>query len=159
MCYYIQPWFTTLTLIYAFFEGNILLSVVNFVWHAFIDEDDPTNDYVNSMTIVDGLNFTLKEEYHVVHHQYAGAHWTKHEALYEKHASEYKNCLPTAFTKVNIFEVFGFIVAKDYDKLAEVYYEPLNSQKLSKKEIAAIMKRRLQSHGPLLANRVGRTHK
>ena len=46
-------------------------------WHAFVDEDDPTNDYINSTTVVNGLNFTLNEEYHVVHHQYAGAHWDK----------------------------------------------------------------------------------
>jgi len=55
---------------------NILLSVVNFTWHAFIDPDDLSNEYVNSTTIIEGLNFTLAEEYHVVHHQYSGAHWT-----------------------------------------------------------------------------------
>ena len=36
---------------------------------AFIDPHDHENDYVNSVTILDGLNFTLEEEYHVVHHQ------------------------------------------------------------------------------------------
>jgi hypothetical protein len=47
---------------YAFIESNILLAVVQIGWHAFVDEDDPSNDYVNSTTIVNGLNFTLSEE-------------------------------------------------------------------------------------------------
>jgi hypothetical protein len=38
VCWYIHPVFTLFTLIYAFVEGNILLSIVNFVWHGFIGE-------------------------------------------------------------------------------------------------------------------------
>lgn len=62
ICAYIQPVFTLLTLVYAFVEGNLLLAVVQIGWHAFVDEDDPTNDYINSTTIIEGENFTLNEE-------------------------------------------------------------------------------------------------
>jgi hypothetical protein len=64
---YIHPTFCLATIVYSFIEGNILLSVVNWAWHAMIDPDDPSNDYVNSMTVIEGLNFTLGEEYHVVY--------------------------------------------------------------------------------------------
>ena len=57
----LQPAFAAATLLYPLIEANILLSIVNFVWHAFMDPKDPTNDYVVSTTIIDGLNFTLKE--------------------------------------------------------------------------------------------------
>lgn len=158
-CARVHFWFTMATIVYAFVEANILLSVVNFAWHAFIDPNDPSNDYVNSTTIIDGLNFTMGEELHVVHHQYAGAHWSKHQELYLKHATEYKACLPTAFYKVNIFEVFGLCVGKQYEKLADMYYEPLIPDGMTKKELAGILKQRLQTYGPDIAKRVGRTHK
>jgi hypothetical protein len=158
-CWKIHPTFTLLTLVYAFVEGNILLSIVNFVWHGFIDPNDPSNDYVNSTTVVEGLNFTLAEEYHVVHHQYAGAHWTRHQELYLKHAAGYKECVPTAFYKQNLGFIFGYMITQDYAKLAEHYYAPLWPKGMSNAEMQELMRKRLQCHGPALARRVGRTHK
>jgi hypothetical protein len=61
--------FVSVYVLYPVVEGNILLAMVNYTWHAFIDPNDHDNDYVNSVTILDGLNFCLSEEYHVVHHQ------------------------------------------------------------------------------------------
>jgi hypothetical protein len=164
LCWAVHPLFTLLTLIYAFIEGNILLSIVNFgvitlMWHGFIEPSDPSNDYINSTTVVDGLNFTLGEEYHVVHHQYAGVHWTQHKRLYLKHALEYKACIPTAFHKQNVGFIFGYMITQDYAKLAEVYYKPFWPPGMSSSEMQAVLKRRLQCHGPDLARRVGRTHK
>lgn len=155
----IHPLFTLMTLVYAFVEGNILLSVVNYVWHAFIDPDDPANDFVNSTTIVDGENFTLGEEYHVVHHQYAGAHWTRHRELYFKHLASYESCVPTTFHRKNLFEVFGLIVAQDYGALADAFYKPMWPKGMTREEMMHLLKRRLRAHGPDLARRVGRTHK
>lgn len=158
-CWFASPMFTLFTLIYAFVEANILLSVVNFVWHAFIDPDDPSNDYINSTTIIEGLNFTLAEEYHVVHHQYAGAHWTQHSELYFKHMESYKACVPSVFYKQNIFEVFGMIVSKDYTKLAQIYYKPFLPKGITEEDLAQLLKKRLQCHGLALARSVGRTNK
>ena len=66
---YVSPLFALVYVFYPLVEANILLSAVNYTWHAFIDPDDHDNDYVNSTTILDAMHFTLDEEYHVVHHQ------------------------------------------------------------------------------------------
>lgn len=158
-CAFIHLRFTLLALVYPFFEANILLSIVNFVWHAFIEEEKPTDDYINSTTIIEGLNFTLAEEYHVVHHQYAGVHWTKHKQLYERHQEQYTRYPPSAFYKVNIFELFYFIVTGQYQQLVKLYYRPLLQPGWSDEKLAELLKRRLQCHGLALANRVGRTYK
>jgi len=157
-CAYVQPLFTLCTLVYAFVEGNVLLSVVQIGWHAFVDEDDPTNDYINSTTIVDGVNFTLNEEYHVVHHQYAGAHWGKYVPLYEKHAEGYQACVPTIFQGLNLFELYGMVVANAWDELADKFYHPLNPG-LSKEELILVLKKRVRSSGKKLAATVGRTQR
>jgi hypothetical protein len=143
-------------LFYPLVEGNILLSIVNYTWHAFIDPSDPSNDYVNSTTVIEGQNFCLKEEYHVVHHQYAGVHWSKHRELYEKHLPEYKKVKATIFYAENLFVIFGAIVAKDYNKLAELYFEP-ESTGMTKQQIADMMRDRLRTCGPEIAKNIGRT--
>jgi hypothetical protein len=155
---YAHTQFALCTVVYAFVEGNILLSVVNYTWHAFIEPTEPSNDYVNSTTIVEGLNFTLGEEYHVVHHQYAGAHWTRHRALFEKHLPRYRACVATGFFKVNIFEVFGLIVGRQYAQLAKLYYKPFRAD-VTDEELVALIKRRLRCHGPDIAKQVGSTHR
>ena len=43
--------FAFVAVIYPLIEGNILLALVNYTWHIFVEED---NDYVNSLTIVNG---------------------------------------------------------------------------------------------------------
>jgi len=157
LCWQMHALFTFCTIIYALVEGNILLSAVNWTWHAFIDPNDPQNDYINSITIIEGLNFTLGEEYHAVHHQYAGMHWTKNTELFEKHKDGYtaKGMVPCVFYKCNIFELWGNIVFKNYDGVANYFHEPY-SQGKSKKELAELMKMRLQTHGPEIAKLQGK---
>mmetsp|Transcript_34814 Transcript_34814/g.84153 ORF Transcript_34814/g.84153 Transcript_34814/m.84153 type:complete len:498 (-) Transcript_34814:323-1816(-) len=141
------PTFTIVYVLYPVVEGNILLAMVNYTWHAFIDPSDPENDYVNSVTILEGLNFCLKEEYHVVHHQYAGIHWSRHEEKYEEHLDEYIGCTATVFEKCNIFVIWGMIVAKDYEGLTQHYVQlnPDKSKHLTKQQLAQLLKERLQS--------------
>jgi hypothetical protein len=73
--YALSPMWCFVSVVWAFFEGNLLLSVINWVWHAFIDPEAPDNEFTNSTTIVHGEHFIFHEEYHVVHHQNGGAHW------------------------------------------------------------------------------------
>eukprot|EP00937_MAST-01D_sp_MAST-1D-sp2_P002262 g2262.t1 len=140
----LAPLFTAATLLYPLIEANLLLAIVNFTWHAFNDPDDPENEFVISTTIIDGLNFTLREEYHVVHHMYAGVHWSKHQELFEKHKAEYKAARGTLFYGLNLFELFGMCVAKDYDQLAEKYHGQCVGIEMGKSEVATMLKRRLQ---------------
>ena len=50
------------------------------------------------------------------------------------------------------------IMAADYKKLAEIFHRDFKQGK-SDDEIAEILKRRLQCHGPELACRIGKTNK
>mmetsp|Transcript_29057 Transcript_29057/g.68300 ORF Transcript_29057/g.68300 Transcript_29057/m.68300 type:complete len:531 (-) Transcript_29057:120-1712(-) len=142
----VSPTFAAFYIVYPLIEGNILLGAVNYTWHAFIDPNDHDNDYVNSVTILNGLNFTLNEEYHVVHHQHGGVHWSRNKELYEKHIDEYKKHTATVFKDCNLFVIWGMIVAKDYDGLVDnfVQYEEDESKKLSREELAQLLKERLQ---------------
>eukprot|EP01128_Nolandella_sp_AFSM9_P000583 TRINITY_DN10733_c0_g1_i1.p1 TRINITY_DN10733_c0_g1~~TRINITY_DN10733_c0_g1_i1.p1 ORF type:complete len:416 (-),score=103.92 TRINITY_DN10733_c0_g1_i1:127-1374(-) len=145
--YAVSPIFTLAYMVYPLFDSNLLLSMVNFTWHAFIDPENIDDDYVNSTTVLDAQNFILGEEYHVIHHASAGVHWTKHTPLFEKDlAAGFYDCpKSSSFTGTNLFIIFGHIVGQKYEELAKLQYDPENQSKLTLKEKAAILRRRLQT--------------
>merc|ERR1712232_85786 len=48
-------WFFAIgVVVFPFFEAGLLLAAVNWSWHAFINPDDPEDEFVQSITILDG---------------------------------------------------------------------------------------------------------
>ena len=115
--YFVSPTFAIVYLFYPVLQSNFIISAINYTWHAFIQPGDAQNRHINSTTIYNGEYFILEEEYHAIHHLYAGVHWTKHKTLYERHLKDCKT--PTCFYNINVFELWGMIVFRSYDKLAE----------------------------------------
>jgi len=120
---YYDPLFAFAYILFPFFENVILLSAVNWSWHAFNNPDDPEDEYVGSITILDGNINVLNEDAHVVHHQYPGAHWSEHPRLTDKHWDVYAEKQATVFRKTHAFEIFGLVVGRQYDKLAEKFVD------------------------------------
>lgn len=102
--------------IYPMAQGLVIISAINYTWHAFVQPGDEQNRLINSTTIVNGEYFILEEQYHAVHHLYAGVHWTTHAAMYERHKDDCK--VPTRFYRLSVFELFAMIVLRDYAGLA-----------------------------------------
>ena len=78
--------------------------------------------------------------------QYGGVHWSRNKELYYKHVDEYKKCTATVFQGCNLFVIWGMIVNKDYEGLCDnfVQYEEDESKRLSKPELAQLLKERLR---------------
>ena len=127
---YYGGFFAFAYLVYPFLEQTLMLSGINWVWHAFLDPNDVENEYVQSITILGGTINVLNEDSHVVHHQYPGFHWSKHPKLLTKHADEYKSSLGSVFYGTHTFEVLALILMADYEKLADrfVGYMPDNAE-------------------------------
>ncbi|KAJ1457888.1 hypothetical protein M885DRAFT_598571 [Pelagophyceae sp. CCMP2097] len=132
---------------YPLLEQTLLLSGVNWTWHAFVDPTNPgSSPFVESVTIVQGRINVLQEDSHVVHHQYPGAHWAEHPRLLLKHGKGYD--LASLFCKTHVFELLGLILLRDYEKLANRYvgHLPPNGA-----EAAAGGARLLPDHGAVAA--------
>uniref|UniRef100_A0A7S2J590 Fatty acid desaturase domain-containing protein n=1 Tax=Haptolina brevifila TaxID=156173 RepID=A0A7S2J590_9EUKA len=112
-------WFSFAYIIYPFLEQSVMLSGINWVWHAFLDPNDVENEYVQSITILGGTINVLNEDSHVVHHQYPGVHWSTHPKLLTKHGKAYETRLGSVFYGTHTFEMLALILLRDYDKLAE----------------------------------------
>jgi hypothetical protein len=120
----ISPAWAAASLGWAFVEGNILLCMVNWVWHCFIAPEDPLNPYVVSTTIVRGKEFIFAEEYHAVHHALPGLHWQRYQEAFEKGVAKggYKKAI--VLRDENLFVVWGMIVFRNYAGLAKLVHDP-----------------------------------
>mmetsp|Transcript_38503 Transcript_38503/g.61036 ORF Transcript_38503/g.61036 Transcript_38503/m.61036 type:complete len:518 (-) Transcript_38503:52-1605(-) len=119
----LSPLFTICYLIFPAGENILLLACIQWCWHGFVDERDPENPYVGSITILGGPIDVMSEDYHVVHHQYPGAHWASHEARFKKHKEEYGSRESAVFEQTHAFEMFFLIILKEYRQMAEKYID------------------------------------
>lgn len=132
-CMITSTWYILWTVVWAFVEGNALLSVVNLVWHMFLDENG--DEFVGSTTIVNGTEFIFSEEYHAVHHKYPGIHHSQYKSAYQQDCD--KNKYSIVFENVNIFELGFTAMLRDYEHLKSMVKDP-------KPDTVETLKRRLR---------------
>ena len=123
MFFRLSPIFAVAYILYPLLENVILLACIQWCWHAFLDPQNPENPYVGSITVLQGPINVLGEDFHVVHHQYPGTHWTTHQAKYEKHLSEYTKLKGAVFENTHAFEMFFLIILKKYREIAERFHD------------------------------------
>ncbi|EAS07351.1 fatty acid desaturase family protein (macronuclear) [Tetrahymena thermophila SB210] len=127
---------------YAFLENVFFISLYNWTWHAFIDPEEPTNEYVNSITIIDGTYNVIDRDLHVVHHAYPGVHWSKYRKIFENDKEIYTKRKGTLFKQTQAKELFFLIIFKKYDKMVEKFIFPDN---MSHEEKVTFLQKRLRS--------------
>mmetsp|Transcript_5593 Transcript_5593/g.10505 ORF Transcript_5593/g.10505 Transcript_5593/m.10505 type:complete len:418 (+) Transcript_5593:60-1313(+) len=123
MCAIKSPIFAVSYILYPFFENVVLLACINWSWHSFLHPGDPEDEFVGSVTILDGPINVLNEDFHVVHHQYPGCHWSEHPEKVRKHWPEYIEHQATCFRATHAFEIFVFVITRDYDALARKFVD------------------------------------
>jgi len=106
---------------YPFLENVFLLACVSWSWHAFVNPENPPDEYVQSLTILGGSINVLNEDAHVVHHQYPGVHWSKNASMLQKHATVYGDRLGSVFWGTHTFEILALVLLADYEQLAEKF--------------------------------------
>lgn len=143
----VSPSFALLYVSFPFWEATILLAAINWSWHAFIEPEDLGNDYVQSLTILDGRVNVLNEDAHVIHHCHPAAHWTTHPDLVSKRWNGYVSNAASVFRGTHAFEIFGMSVARDYDALAEKFVDlkgERDGNLMTHDETVKMIKRRLR---------------
>ncbi len=120
----------------------LFLGAVAYTWHAFAEPDDPGNDYVSAVTLLDGHYNVFNEDYHVVHHQASQLHWTENPAHYQSHLDEYRRNFATVFRDTQTFELFFWIVLRRYDLMADHFVDLGGT--LTRAQILDLLRRRLQ---------------
>ncbi|MEZ4340587.1 MAG: hypothetical protein R3B82_28535, partial [Sandaracinaceae bacterium] len=117
--------------------------------HAFVDPDEPDNDYKSSITCINGRynRRCFNDGYHISHHLVANRHWTDHPGELEDHLEAYRENDAIIFEGIDFFLVWVLLMLRRYDTLADHFVE-LREEPRSKEEIIALFKRRLTKFSP-----------
>lgn len=127
---------------------RILFMVGNWAQHAFVDSDDPGNEYRNSTTITNsGYNQRCYNDgYHVVHHLKPGMHWSEMADEFEKNRQRYAAEDAIVFdTGIgDHWPVFFYLMTGRYNMLERHLWRPSGDTRTSEERIA-MLKQRVQS--------------
>eukprot|EP00929_Paragymnodinium_shiwhaense_P006731 TRINITY_DN1106_c0_g2_i11.p1 TRINITY_DN1106_c0_g2~~TRINITY_DN1106_c0_g2_i11.p1 ORF type:complete len:554 (-),score=80.35 TRINITY_DN1106_c0_g2_i11:346-1944(-) len=138
-----NPVFCICYWLYPHMEACVGLGAIAYLWHAFVDEEDPGNQFVNSVTILDGHDNVFNEDYHVVHHHFPAVHWTEVPAQFAKDKDRYAECTATIFRDTEQGMLLKMLFSKDFDGMARHFVDLTG--KLSHDEIKELLIRRLKA--------------
>ncbi len=134
---------TLVAFVVPWFMIHLLMMIGNWGQHAFIDERQPGNSYVNSITCINsGYNArAFNDGYHIGHHVKSNRHWTEMPKDFLDNLDRYgkEGCI--VFERLDFFIVSILLFLKQYDFLARRFVR-MPGDTRSHEEIVAFLKAR-----------------
>ncbi len=129
---------------------RFMLMAGNWAQHAFVDPDDPSNDY---RTVVSFINSPynhrcFNDGYHLGHHLKANRHWLEMPAAFLAQQPEMVRQQSIVFRKLDYFMIFVLLMLKQHRVLARYFVNLDPDTPLDQETIIALIKHRLRKLSP-----------
>ena len=129
---------------------RFMLMAGNWAQHAFVDPDDPTNDYKTVITFINSPynHRCFNDGYHLGHHLKASRHWLDMPADLLEKREKMIEARSLVFNKLDYFMIFVLLMTKRYRTLTKYFVQLDPKAPLSEEEILELFHRRLQRFEP-----------
>jgi len=136
---------TLIVFILPFVIVRFAMMAGNWGQHAFIDANDPGNNYRNSITCINSVynRRCFNDGYHIGHHISPHRHWTDMPSDFLKNKDKYVEEKAIVFEGMDFQEVWLWLMLKRYDVLASKFVN-INDAYQSDEEIITFLKTRTQ---------------
>lgn len=136
---------TLLVCIFPLFFCRLVSMLGNWTQHAFVDADDPSNPYKNSVNCINtSYNKTCwNDGYHVIHHLRPGMHYTEMPLEFIRLKDSFAENKAIVFDSLNYLHIFLFLLTGRYDKLVR-HLVNINNVFASDEEAVMLMKSRTE---------------
>jgi len=129
---------------------RFMLMAGNWGQHAFIDPDDPKNDYKTVITFINSPynHRCFNDGYHLGHHLRASRHWLDMPADFHAKREEMIAARSLVFRKLDYFMIFVLLMTRSYKTLTKFTVQLDTDNPLSEEELIALFKQRVQRFDP-----------
>jgi|SRR6185437_1217649 len=136
---------TFMVFMLPFFIARFGMMAGNWAQHAFIDQNNPGNSFVNSISCINtGYNKRcFNDGYHIGHHLRPALHWTDMPGDFIKNASRYAEQKAIVFQGIDYFYIWFLLMTKNYGKLADRFVV-INNSFTKRDDVIAFLKSRTQ---------------
>ncbi|KAG8627190.1 hypothetical protein KVT40_004673 [Elsinoe batatas] len=130
------------TLVIPYTLLRLGLMVGNWGQHALVDEVEPDSDFRSSITLLDvpSNRFCFNDGYHTAHHLNPRRHWREHPVHFLQSKQAYSEGRALVFHNIDYLMMTVKLLQKDYDHLANCLVPIGDQVKMTKKEIADMLR-------------------
>jgi fatty acid desaturase len=122
-----------------------LMMAGNWGQHAFIDPEEPSNDFKSSITCINTRynRRCFNDGYHIIHHLKPSLHYSEMADEFFKNRARYGEQDAIVFEGVDFFEVWLLLMTHQYGRLARAFVRLPGAPARTDDEVIALIKKRM----------------
>ena len=143
---WVNPRATVVVFLLPYLVMRTLMMAGNWAQHAFLCPEAPGSPLGSSITCV-GTRYNRRcfnDGYHALHHAAPRCHWTEHPAEFERRLEEYGRSDAIVLEGVDFFQVWLFLMAGRWDRLARAFVRLPGAPARTHDEVVAFLRSRVR---------------